>query len=166
MRISVAIAATALCLLSGAGAIAGTTARQGESRQFDSPMILETDFAPIDPKHWDGKQWYSVKSWRELERFSCEDVSVSWMRARAARLSDSRVRVRFQGYVYNGGSSDKEVYLLFELLKGQQVISRQLTAAIEAEEGDDNDWDVELQTAADQLTSKPAPRLRITITVE
>jgi len=165
MKIGVSIAATALCLLSSGGALAGNTAQQGESSQFDSPMILETGFAPLDPEHWDGKQWYSLKSWRELERFSCEDVSVSWMRARAVRLSGDRVRVRFQGYVYNGGEADKEVHLLFELLKGDQVVSSQQTSSIEAEEGDDNDWDLELQTAADQLTSKPVPRLRITVTV-
>ena len=147
--------------------MADTTVKARADNEHLSPMVLETDFILTNQQHWNQKQWHESVAYRDLSRYICEDLAISYfaMDVQSAK-NGGPARVRVKGRLRNIGKRDKEADVQVDLVKGKTVLASLAESGVEIEENDEAGWGGSLRVDPSQLTSQPEPRLRITITVE
>lgn len=183
-----------LILAAVAAAVAeGQTAKQGDASStptvFHSPMILETVFAASDRALWDtkenkdgGRYWFTVPEYHEIGKYTCDGISLTDPTDRSKRtyegqwdnslfmsvrpLSDGNVDFAIRVKVTNPKKNhDKLVDLLFDIMKGDEVVASLPMKQIKIEEKSYGD-DGKLTAVLPASTVLSATRLRITMRVQ
>ena len=150
---------------SSAFATSQVTARQGNQTVFQSPMILETTFPLADRSIWnkDEEHWFIPKGYSDLSRFRCDGVSISGLSLHVKPFDADRITVTFRTTLSNPAGHDKRVWVMFEVVNGEDVALSAAFPSVEVPEGKSKTRDSPIRVATKDLKSNPETRLRITV---
>jgi len=155
----------AVIFLCGFVATAQTTARQGEQTNFQSPVILETTFPLADRSIWntDKGKFFMPKEWVKLSRYRCEGVSILELTVSVSPLDGERITVTFRAVLSNRHGHDKRVFLMFEILNGEDAAVSRSMAPVDVPEDNTKVGLLAIPIAVKALKTDPETRLRITV---
>ena len=169
MRLAVAVATASLIGVSASWSSA-QTARQGSSttgERFRSPMIVEAPLAAFDDASQRGEASHVLAETTDLSRFVCEGISVARLSAKASNKLDGEHRrsLEIGLTLASTRNEDKDIGVLVELVRDGRVVASSQLAAVEVEEGSRATRQVKWKVASDEVDSKPAGLIRVTVTV-
>jgi hypothetical protein len=169
MRLAVAVATVSLISVS-APWLSGQTARQGSpttGERFRSPMIVETPLATFDDARQRDYASHVLVDTTELSRFVCEGISVARLSARASNKLDGEHRrsLEIGLTLASARSEDKNIGVSVEFVRDGRVVASSQLPSVEVEEGSRTTRRVKWRVASDEVDSKPAGLIRVTVTV-
>lgn len=165
---------------------AAQTVKQGagspaEQTSFNSPMVLETEFAAANRSLWEPSQghepgaWFSTEEYHALGRFSCDGVYLrkdfngkhgtwkSGLEMAVLPAEGGNLTVKVRAAADNPDDNhDRKVDILIEVVNGDKVIATASPSKV-IEEGNSKYFTTNFSLPAALLRSAPATKLRMTV---
>lgn len=149
-----------------------------------SPWVVETAFAPADPRLWVDEHWtpsepkpwnkgaFTTVEYHDLGKYSCDglflrdnDRNGEWSSGLILKkkIKGDETQVEIEAHVTNPKTvHDKLVTLSFEVINGETVVGK-ATIRIKVGQDDESSKTAKLVLASSSLVYSPITKLRITM---